>query len=268
MVQLARALLLISLVVVFGAILFILSSHNTRPTYIGHTWDSEQLSRLSVDTKVPSVSTETPSPQSVSVHSVVVDVKKSDEPSVQSQPGSISDTNGASTEKPVTPLSINLVIVLYRSTSNGTKLKLREQEHAIVLRRNLNHSLVNSVHIITDDKGAMEEYLRGLDLPNRHKIVVVESEQWNMMRGIFEYISNNLLDKDAMYANGDIYLGSGFEKVDADVLSSRKIFYALSRHGQQEETCKMNDYCGGDHQYLGSHDVFLFHLKEPIPEKH
>ena len=29
----------------------------------------------------------------------------------------------------------------------------------------------------------------------------------------------------------------------------------------------MKDYCGGDFDYLGSHDVFLFHLKEPLPEE-
>jgi len=70
-----------------------------------------------------------------------------------------------------------------------------------------------------------------------------------------------------MYANGDIYLGNGFEKVDAEVLSKRNILYAVTRQGKQEETCKMPDYCGGDYQYMGSHDVFLFHLKEALPEQ-
>ena len=120
---------------------------------------------------------------------------------------------------------------------------------------------------MTASKAEMEEYLRGLDLPNRHKVVVVESKQWDMMRGIFQYISNNLVGKDVMYANGDIYLGNGFEKVDANVLSSRNIFYALTRLGKQEENCKMQDFCGGDFQYMGCHGLFLFHLKEPLPEE-
>ena len=29
----------------------------------------------------------------------------------------------------------------------------------------------------------------------------------------------------------------------------------------------MEDYCGGDLKYIGSHDAFLFHLKEPLPEE-
>ena len=165
------------------------------------------------------------------------------------------------------PLSIHLVIVMFRSTSNESKLRLREQEHATVLQRNLNHPLVSRIHVIAASRDGMEEYLRELNLQNRHKLVVVESKQWDTVRGIFQYISDNLTNKDVMYANGDIYLGNGFEKVDANVLSKRNILYALSRHGKQEETCKMPDYCGGDYQYLGSHDFFLFHLKEALPEE-
>ena len=169
--------------------------------------------------------------------------------------------------KPVYPLSIHLVTVVFRSASSGSKLHLREQEHATVLQRNLNHSLISRIHVITADRDDMEKYLSGLDLQNRHKLVVVESKQWDTMRGVFQYISDNLTNRDAMYANGDIYLGNGFEKVDANVLSKRNILYALSRQGKQEETCKMPDYCGGDFQYLGSHDVSLFHLKEALPEQ-
>ena len=167
----------------------------------------------------------------------------------------------------VSPLSIHLVIVMFRSTSNESKVLLREQEHATVLQRNLNHPLISRIHVLTADRGGMEEYLRGLDLQNRHKLLVVENKQWDTYRGIFEYISDNLTDKDVMYANGDIYLGNGFEKVDANVLSKRNIFYALSRLGKQEEKCKMQDFCGGDFQYLGAHDAFLFHLKEALPEQ-
>ena len=84
----------------------------------------------------------------------------------------------------------------------------------------------------------MEEYLRGLDLPNRHNVVVVESNQWDTTKGIFQYISDNLADKDVMYANGDIYLGNGFEKVDVNVLRKKNIFYALSRQGSKRRHVK------------------------------
>ena len=29
----------------------------------------------------------------------------------------------------------------------------------------------------------------------------------------------------------------------------------------------MPDYCGGDFQYIGTHDVLLFHLKKALPEQ-
>ena len=164
-------------------------------------------------------------------------------------------------------LSIHLVTVIFRSTSSETKLRLRQREHATVLQRNLNHPLISSVHIITARRKVTEEYIRGLDLQNRSKIVVVESKQWDTMRGVFEYISDNLADRDVMYANGDIYLGNGFENVDAKVLSRRNIFYALSRQGKQEAACKMKNFCGGDMKYIGAHDAFLFHLKEPLPKE-
>ena len=158
------------------------------------------------------------------------------------------------------------MIVMFRSTSNESKVLLREQEHATVLQRNLNHPLISRIHVLTDRDG-MEEYLRGLDLQNKHKLVVVKNKQWDTYRGIFQYISDNLTDKDVMYVDGDIYLGNGFEKVDANVQSKRNIFYALSRLGKQEEKCKMQEYCGGDFQYLGAHDAFLFHLKGAVPEQ-
>ncbi len=67
------------------------------------------------------------------------------------------------------------------------------------------------------------------------------------MRGVFQCISDNLTNKDVMYANGDIYLGNGFAKVDANALSKRGISsYALSWLSKQEETYIMPDYCGGD----------------------
>ena len=189
------------------------------------------------------------------------------EPGVPSQSSTATVNSEATTGKPVAPLSIHLVIGMFRSASNESKLRLREQEHATVLQRNLNHPLISSIHVITADRDGTEEYFRGSDLQNRHKLVVVESKQWDTMRGVFQYISDNLTNKDVMYANGDIYLGNGFEKVDANVLSKRNILYALSRLGKQEETCKMPDFCGGDYQYMGSHDVFLFHLKEALSEQ-
>ena len=259
MARLARFMLLaIGIAIAPVAILSLLYTSNSSSGTVRNVWGSKQEAIRLVGGQVPSV------PGNVSAGT---DVGRSSEPTIPRQPSTTVVSNETVTVTPASLLTIHLVVVMFRSISNETKSILREQEHSTVLQRNLNHSLITTVHIMTGDKVGMEEYLRGLDLPNRHKLVVVESEEWDTMRGVFQYISDNLADKDVMYANGDIYLGNGFEKVDASALSKRHIFYALTRLGKQEEACKMEDFCGGDLQYIGAHDAFLFHLKEPIPEE-
>ena len=86
------------------------------------------------------------------------------EPGVPSQSSTATVNREATTGKPVAPLSIHLVIVMFRSASNESKLRLREQEHATVLQRNLNHPLISRIHVITADRDGMEKYFRGLDL--------------------------------------------------------------------------------------------------------
>ena len=85
------------------------------------------------------------------------------------------------------------------------------------------------------------------------------------MKDAFEYISHNLVGTDVMFANADIYLGSGFENVDPIVMRENKIMYSLTRHVNKNEECGERYKCIGA-KYVGSHDTFLFHLTEPIPE--
>ena len=69
-----------------------------------------------------------------------------------------------------------------------------------------------------------------------------------------------------MFVYADNYLGSGFDRVDPAVMCENQIMYALTRRVKKEETpCEKKDFCL-DQEYAGSHDAFLFHLTEPIPE--
>ena len=68
-----------------------------------------------------------------------------------------------------------------------------------------------------------------------------------------------------MFLNADIYLGRGFEKVNPSVMRENKIMYSLTRHVKKKENCGERYKCIGM-KYVGSHDTFLFHLTEPIPE--
>ena len=255
MPHLSRCILLIGIALALGAVLSILYTRKPSSTTVWNVWKIKQ--NPLADGQVSFV------PGNASNDA---DVGRSDEPTISRQPSTTPVSNKTAAVTSASLLNIHLVVTMFRSTSNEPKSNRRQQEHVTVLQRNLNHSLINTIHIMTADKASMEEYLRGLDLPNRHKVEVVENKRWDKMRGIFQYISDNLVNKDAMYANGDIYLGSGFEKVDVREFRTRNIFYALSRRGKQEEACKMKDYCGGDYEYIGAHDAFLFHLKEAIPE--
>ena len=49
------------------------------------------------------------------------------------------------------------------------------------------------------------------------------------------------------------------------MIRENKTMYALTRQVKKEEACGEKDKCV-EIDYIGSHDAFLFHLTEPIPE--
>ena len=162
-------------------------------------------------------------------------------------------------------LSINLVVIPYlHYNTTDERILEREEEYKTCLKRNLNHDLISRVHVLTTN--AQKTLQRFKDLPNQNKLIVSEVKSVDLARDPWEYISQNLVGKDVMFANADIYLGGGFDRVDALLMSRQKIMYPLTRRGAREEKCGMADYCL-DKPYIGSHDVFLFRLIEPLPEQ-
>ena len=170
-------------------------------------------------------------------------------------------------------LSIDLVIVPFLNYSNASgvnreKLTEREQEYRTVMQRNLNHPLVNSVHVLTTDPQETMRYFN--NFTNQEKMIVTKVKSIARMRDPFEYISLHLVGKDAMYTNADIYLGDGFDLVDPEVMSHQNIMYALSRQVSDKDKCKQKNYYNKDRcrelKYIGSHDAFLFRLKKPLTE--
>ena len=171
---------------------------------------------------------------------------------------------------PRVDLSINLVVVPYpKYNASDEAIIERKREYLTALQRNLNHEFVSHVHVLTTNALQHDEMLQHFNLlTNQSKLIVSELKSIDTMRDSFDYISKNLVDKDVVFANADIYLGGGFNRVDATVLSNRNIMYALTRRIAQEEKekCGETDLCV-EHDYVGSHDTFLFHLTEPLPEK-
>ena len=166
-----------------------------------------------------------------------------------------------------TDVSIHLVVVPYLQFNASDEAVIeRKREYWTALQRNLNHKHVSHVHVLTTNA---REMLQNLNLStNQSKLIVSELSSIDTMRDPFDYISKKLVDKDVVFTNADIYLGGGFNLVDPLVLSNRNVMYALTRRIAQEEKekCGEPDLCV-EHYYKGSHDTFLFHLTEPLPEK-
>ena len=164
-------------------------------------------------------------------------------------------------------LKIDLVVVpyfSYKASDNG--LVEREKEYLTVLQRNLGHDLVSRIHVLTTNASETWERFNKFELPSQNKLLVSEVESVDLVRDIFEYISQNLVGKHVMFTNADIWLGNGFDQVDPLVMCKRRILYAITRQITEEERCGMKDYCL-ELQYMGSHDTFLFYLNESIPEQ-
>ena len=164
-------------------------------------------------------------------------------------------------------LQIDLVVVPYFSYNASNKSLLdREKEYMTCLQRNLNHNLVSRIHVLTSNAEETRQIFQKYELSNQAKLLVSEIKSIVMVRDLFEYISQNLVGKDVLFTNADIWLGSGFDQVDPIIMRKQKIFYSITRRiANDEERCGQKDFCL-EQRYIGCHDTFLFSLHEPIPE--
>ena len=168
-------------------------------------------------------------------------------------------------------LAIHMVVVPYYAFIGEVpedQILQRQEEYRTALQRNLNHKFVSRVHVLTTSAKDTMERFKGL--ANHSKLVVAEVSSIEVARDPWDYISQNLVGKDAMFTNADIYLGDGFELVDPLLMAEQKIVYALTRHVAESEKCpgmsgvSYANLCL-DKAYMGSHDSFLLHLTEPLP---
>ena len=172
-------------------------------------------------------------------------------------------------------LQINLVtfyhsITVFTRVENHSinsfeaKFLQRVSEEVFVLRKNLHHPLIAKVHILAEHKNLLMDFLIEKKT-NLQKIVIHNNGKVATMRDIFQYISKNLVNKTAIFANGDIYLGDGFDRVNTTQMRDKRIMYALTRHHAPERNCSEEEFLCNK-PYVGSHDTFMVHLKEPIPQ--
>ena len=153
-------------------------------------------------------------------------------------------------------------ITLAQNAANS-KINDRVKEEMYVLRKNLQHPLVTNMHIIAANKTTYKKALKKEEADDK-KVIIYDNGRPPTMKEVFQYVSDHLINKIVIVSNGDIYLGSGFDRLNRTAMTEKRIMYALTRHHAPESNCTE----GGalcNVPYLGSHDTFVFILNEPIP---
>ena len=122
--------------------------------------------------------------------------------------------------------------------TNKSRLWERQLEIEEVLQRNLNNTLVTTVHLLVNQPSA-EQRLYKLSFHNKRKIVVRRIESLPKYKNFFDYINEKLLNRFVVMLNMDIYVGEGFELLNRTFLVRSNICYVymLTRHGRQERRC-------------------------------
>jgi hypothetical protein len=152
-----------------------------------------------------------------------------------------------------------------QTDTNRSRLWQRQEEIEETLQKNLNHTLVTTVHLLVNQPSA-EQRLSEQNFHNKHKIFVHRINALPKYRDFFDYVNDRLQNQLVVITNMDIYLGEGFEMINKTFLVKSNISYALTRHGRQEKRCNMGGkrgYCGS---YFGSHDTYIFVLTQPLDE--
>ena len=96
------------------------------------------------------------------------------------------------------------------------------------------------------------------------KVSIYDNGRPPTMKQVFQYISDHLMNKIVVVSNGDIYLGSGFDRLNHAIMIEQRIMYTLTRHHAPESNCTEGGALCST-AYYGSHDTFVFILNEPIP---
>lgn len=165
----------------------------------------------------------------------------------------------------VNPASYNLTSL---EIGNGKKvdnwtMHSRNMEIINTLASNLKHPYIDEIHILVQDMEA-GDYLRRMPLGNSRKIVIQVMNHAVEMKMQLEYAGRCLKDRIVAIAHQDNFFGDGWGNITSSVLTKRRLMYALTRHSSHRP-CKASKHsfnCDPGSTYVGSHDVFVFHVKD------
>jgi len=145
------------------------------------------------------------------------------------------------------------------------QLEARMAEIFECLERNLNNTMVANVHALVFSEDDIT-FVKSLNLTNSHKLIFHKNDKWPTMLDQFMYASRYLQGKVVVICHQDNYIGEGWEKVNHAVLMRERLMYALTRHPSPSKCdgTTLSAHCGDGSRYIGSHDTFVFYVREPI----
>ena len=145
---------------------------------------------------------------------------------------------------------------IYGRHLNEEEKEARTFEIISTYQKNLNHPLIKNVFILAEHWESVQ-FLQHIDFNNSSKLVIVWSKNGITHMDVFNYMFRCLQGEIAMFANSDISIGEGFQKVNPKIIRDNKLMYALTRHSTYYDTYGT---CN-EKFWLGAIDSYYFYVR-------
>ena len=160
-------------------------------------------------------------------------------------------------------------ILRHKHSIYGSRPATYEEEESRIaeitstFQANLNHPHLKTLYIFVEYYQSMV-FLHTLNFTKSENLVIQWINKTITVKDTMVYISKCLQGQIVAMIHQDNRIGTGFEKVNPNVLINNKLMYALTRHPAYE-ICYFswsNAICDNNKVFVGSHDVFIFYVKE------
>ncbi|KAK6191452.1 hypothetical protein SNE40_003139 [Patella caerulea] len=163
--------------------------------------------------------------------------------------------------------------VIFNSSKYATfpqyKLEARQRDYITSLQRTLSHSYVSNVHLLYDQPQIIH-YIEAHVKTDFGKLRFHKVKDNKVANIAFEFVFSQLRGRLVMLTQADVYPGQGLELIKKDIMVSKKLVYALTRHGRLEKNCDMRgdptSRSCSDQAYRGSHDAYIFVPEGELPQ--
>ena len=148
------------------------------------------------------------------------------------------------------------------------ELQVRLLEVINGLQKNLNHEQIKNVFILVEDHNTLE-LLRKINFENSSKLIIQNVQGTIGMTTQIELTTRCFKDEIVAIGNQDNVFGNGWDVLNWRYLKENRVMYALTRHSSViNKNCSFTrEVANCEMEYIGSHDAYVFHVKEYIKEE-